>query len=199
MEWQQCTQCKILKPFSDFYRLHTLKDGHQSRCKKCDGLLKRKWRETHREQARNRAQVYRRLFRQRHPEEYRAYRKRWIAKHPETVKAQRQRYYRRHRESLRENKRQDWLALRKECLKAYGNQCVCCGIPDTIFLTIDHIDGKGNEHRRNLKQQGFGKTGIYKFLKSQGWPKTNYRILCWNCNHAVTYNRTCPHQVKVSV
>lgn len=37
---KQCNVCKQEKPLSDFYRSSTYKDGHQYRCKVCDGLAR---------------------------------------------------------------------------------------------------------------------------------------------------------------
>lgn len=68
-------------------------------------------------------------------------------------------------------------ALRLETIEAYGGRCVCCGEDWPMFLTIDHIDGDG------WLEKGKG-WHLYKRLKSQGWPKDKYQLLCFNCNSA---------------
>ena len=72
-----------------------------------------------------------------------------------------------------------------ECLTHYGNgklACIRCGYDDIRALSIDHIDGNGAEHRRDLAQRGkTGKT-LYKWLKDKGYPK-GYQTLCMNCQY----------------
>jgi len=56
-----------------------------------------------------------------------------------------------------------------------------CGFADIRALSIDHIDGGGNKHRRFL---GFGLFGagqkFYSWLKKEGYPE-GYQTLCMNC------------------
>jgi hypothetical protein len=62
-----------------------------------------------------------------------------------------------------------------------------------IFLTIDHPEQNGAEHRREIFGTSVGRAGerFYRWLKRGGWP-AGYRILCWNCQHA-TFRGGCPH------
>jgi len=68
--------------------------------------------------------------------------------------------------------------LKMEVINAYGGKCCLCGENHWEFLTIDHINGGGNKHR---KQVGSGAV-FYTLLKQLGWPKDEYRLLCANCN-----------------
>ena len=70
--------------------------------------------------------------------------------------------------------------LRAEALVRYGGQCVLCGETEPVFLTIDHINGGGNQHRRSVGRN-FGSGGFIRWLRRQGWPE-GYRTLCFNCN-----------------
>lgn len=71
---------------------------------------------------------------------------------------------------------------------AYGGPCCkCCGERTPEFLTIDHINGGGNHHRRT--EIG---TGIYRWLQMQGYP-AGYQVLCFNCNAGKGAGRECPH------
>ena len=79
--------------------------------------------------------------------------------------------------------------LRAQILSAYGGKCACCGEAEPDFLTLDHINGGGTEHRRQTN----GK--VYAQLRRQGFP-AGYRILCWNCNWAFAKNGSCPHQER---
>lgn len=40
-----CAVCKEIKPFESYYNSKTAKDGKGYRCKSCDDLARRKWRE----------------------------------------------------------------------------------------------------------------------------------------------------------
>ena len=82
--------------------------------------------------------------------------------------------------------------LKKEVHAQYGSVCKCCGISETIFLTVDHIEGGGNKHRTIV---GSG-TRFYVWLKKNGWPK-GFQILCFNCNFAKHIKGFCPHNSTV--
>jgi hypothetical protein len=82
--------------------------------------------------------------------------------------------------------------LRIEVLSYYSNSkvpfCKCCKTEFLPHLSIDHIDGKGNEHRKTLKSKDF-----YWWLKSKNFP-TGFQVLCMNCNWAKGVNHCCPCQ-----
>lgn len=106
---------------------------------------------------------------------------------------QRERYYLNH--DLNKAKRNSYqkkffAKLRREVISAYGGKCVCCGETEIGFLSIDHIDGNGAAHRREI---GLGNT-VYCWLKRHGFPKDNFRILCYNCNLARAHLGYCPHE-----
>lgn len=74
----------------------------------------------------------------------------------------------------------------------YGMECACCGEDaDLAFLTIDHIDGNGREHKR---QERIG--DMYAWLIRKGFPG-GFQTLCYNCNLGKYRNgNICPHQTK---
>lgn len=81
---------------------------------------------------------------------------------------------------------------RLEILNYYSNgamRCMCpgCTISTLEFLTIDHINGGGNIHRRQI-----GNGNVYSWLKRKGFP-TGFRVLCYNCNLALGHYGYCPH------
>jgi hypothetical protein len=108
--------------------------------------------------------------------------KKWRALNPEV-----------YREIRRQDGRKYRLMLRQRVLLAYGGEkprCACCGesIPD--FLAIDHIDGNGAKHRREIGGTG---TAFYAWLVRNNYPK-DFQILCNNCNIAKFRNGgVCPH------
>lgn len=88
--------------------------------------------------------------------------------------------------------------LRLETFAAYGAKCQCCGESNPGFLTIDHIDSRGGAHRKNVKNNyQAGGIGFYRWLRANGWPKDNLRLLCFNCNCGRHYRGrgTCPHHL----
>lgn len=96
------------------------------------------------------------------------------------------------RESAQRNgKRLRW-EQKLEFIAAYGGKCSCCGEREPAFLTVDHINGNGAEHRRTLGHMATG-VKFYSVLKRQGWPREAYRLLCFNCNSAIGIYGRCPH------
>lgn len=92
------------------------------------------------------------------------------------------------------------LNLKLEVLKTYGGKCTCCSETSIEFLTIDHIDGKGAEHRKSLgldcgsdEKTAAGHT-FYRWLKKNNFPTDNFQILCFNCNYAKHVYGVCPHK-----
>lgn len=94
--------------------------------------------------------------------------------------------------------------LKEDVFNAYGGfKCSCCGETQPMFLTIDHIDGKGAEHRRSMTEEGQNyrdATGYktYRWLERNGYPP-GFRVLCANCNHGAHRNGgICPHRSEGS-
>ncbi len=87
----------------------------------------------------------------------------------------------------------EWGARTKaECYAAYGNACSCCGERNPLFLSIDHINRDGYMHR---KTGALGGRTIYSWLRSRGYPKDGFRLLCMNCNTGREKNGgICPHE-----
>lgn len=86
--------------------------------------------------------------------------------------------------------------IRFEALVHYGGahpQCACCGEQHLEFLHLDHANGDGNEHRRQMKAAGCG--NVYSWLQRYDFPKTfKFRVLCGNCNFSLGAYGYCPHQ-----
>lgn len=68
--------------------------------------------------------------------------------------------------------------------------CACCGEQHVEFLALDHIDGDGNEERRELNAIG---AKFYRFLRQNHYPP-GLRVLCHNCNLARGFYGYCPHE-----
>lgn len=92
---------------------------------------------------------------------------------------------------------------RQRILAHYGNKCVCCGEDEPCFLAIDHIDGGGNEHRRQIGNNpshrcGSSSTQFVKWIEKNNFPNT-LQLLCHNCNMGKHLNcGICPHKARIS-
>mgnify|MGYP000921627588 CR=1 FL=1 len=86
---------------------------------------------------------------------------------------------------------------RSAVLDHYGRRCRCCGETNEAFLVIDHIDGGGNAHRRQLgKGKIAGSRLFYGWLHRNGFPP-GFQVLCHNCNFAKSHHPGgCPHQTR---
>jgi hypothetical protein len=81
--------------------------------------------------------------------------------------------------------------LRDAAFAAYGGpHCSCCGEHRVEFLTIDHVNGGGAEHRREI---GKSTRQLHLWLKRNNYPE-GFRILCVNCNFSIGIRGYCPHE-----
>lgn len=97
-------------------------------------------------------------------------------------------YGRSHNEQSRIRARRTRIREKQKVITAYGGKCNCCEEKEISFLSIDHIGGGGNTHRRQL---GGGGQKLYAFLRRNGYP-SGYQVLCYNCNFAKSTNKKCP-------
>jgi hypothetical protein len=81
-----------------------------------------------------------------------------------------------------------WFNLRKKALSAYGNKCQCCGERQENFLTFDHINNDGAEHRKRLTNTRGG--NILYWLINNNFPDS-IQILCYNCNCSRGFRGFC--------
>ncbi len=92
------------------------------------------------------------------------------------------------RDLINRNRRQ----IRIQAIQHYGGKCVCCGEKNLFFLSFDHIDGGGTQHR---KKSPLARNSLGKWLRINNYP-SNYQILCHNCNMGTHLNKgICPHKV----
>jgi hypothetical protein len=114
------------------------------------------------------------------------------------------------REKFRATQKRAQQSTRLEALQHYSKEvpkCACCGEQGIPFLTIDHINGDGAAHRREIgmaqgnveqverqKQKvSMGGNGFVYWLKKNNWPE-GFQVLCANCNFAKRSGAECPHQ-----
>jgi hypothetical protein len=180
-----CKICNKKKELSDYYSNHKTKDRLWTHCKNChkkiahEGYIRMK-KEIGDEEWKNRARISMR---------------RWRKNNIEKAREKSRFYYAKYREKYRENvKKSNWKITEDTILK-YGGECTCCNESNIMFLSLDHINGGGNKHRK--------KEGI-SFLA--GWAKKNnypdiLQVLCFNCNFGRETrggeNKICPHKIEV--
>ena len=134
-----------------------------------------------------------RKYYRKYMEEKKEYRRRYYKEHTEEERAYKHRYYLEHKEETRERDRKHELVypgdmkrranksrklLKEQVLTHYGGgklACIKCGFTDERALTIDHIDGNGNQHRKEVKRQN-----LYRWLRRADYPE-GFQTLCMNC------------------
>ena len=80
-------------------------------------------------------------------------------------------------------------AIRREVIQAYGGKCSCGGETRFEFLTLDHVDNDGAEHRREI---GESSNQLVLWAKRNKFPK-RLRCMCFNCNVSTYRYGACPH------
>jgi len=131
----------------------------------------------------------------------------WRAENPLAAKLHQRHHYQRWRDKHREESAR-WKrnnperdketqdkhrkALRQAVLAAYGSCCACCGETRQEFLSVDHTNGDGAKHRKELKSRAMAH--LYRYLRDQGFPKDRFRLLCYNCNMSRGHYGYCPHE-----
>ena len=98
------------------------------------------------------------------------------------------------RDRLPVNLRRSRQNLKVATMNQYGNKCICCGIDNIDLLAIDHVNGNGCKHRKELEIRGGG-SEMYKWLRDNNYPD-GYQILCHSCNFAKGTKLHCPHRQK---
>jgi len=181
-----CSRCKETKPTSDFCKDVRQKDGLDARCRTCHAESNaRSWRKA----------TVARKARQRGASA--SWQKRMIEsglclRCGNTPVHEQQRRCLPCQLAENTTKRKHRASLRAQALEQYGGaRCACCSETIEKFLTIDHINNDGAEHRRTLNDKG---ATIYRWLKKHNYPP-GYQVLCFNCNCGRQYNGgTCPHR-----
>ena len=144
----------------------------------------RAWRERHPDQNKEIKKENRRA----HRAQIRAYQNEYRRTHREETRALNKKYRDTHMVERREKRKQVRIDQRKIVFSHYGNVCACCGESHYEFLAIDHIDGRGYEHRKKV-----GPQRIAAWLIKNGFPE-GFRTLCHNCNMSRGLYGFCPHE-----
>lgn len=90
--------------------------------------------------------------------------------------------------------------LKIKVLSHYSNGYMCCafcGYSNPVALSIDHVEGDGAKHRRELRA---AHTHLYQWLVNSNFPK-GFQVLCMNCQYVKRHfrNETCGQRKKLPV
>jgi len=121
------------------------------------------------------------------------YKRQWDKAHRAEKAITSREWYRNNIEKGRATNLKSRRKIRKTVLEHYGGappSCACCGESETNFLAMDHMNGGGKQH---LKEIGGGGANFYFWLKKNGYPK-EFQVLCHNCNFAKGHYGNCPHE-----
>ncbi|KKM62454.1 hypothetical protein LCGC14_1521570 [marine sediment metagenome] len=71
-------------------------------------------------------------------------------------------------------------------IEFYGGKCLDCGIEDHEVLSLDHLGGGGQGHRKEVSHGRIEGRGVYhwvwKFVKNSETPPVKLELVCRNCN-----------------
>ena len=174
---KKCTICNQIKSLDNFHLRQRNEDGHTERCKQC---ARNAHRARYEFRLRARQCIYCGCDLNQTPNN--------SSKACAFCSSKKQRFTKRWKD-----------ALKSEVILAYGGKCSCtkCDNPSVNinFLTIDHPNNDGAEHRRSLNMNcGGGR--FYAWLKKNNYPP-EYQVLCFNCNCGKSVNGgICPHLNK---
>lgn len=209
---KQCSKCLEWKPATkEYFHIRTGSEQLRRQCIVCQHKSQAKWRAANPEKRKEDARAWNIKNKGRRKEENKAYREANREKIRETVRLRREQlsnegkeirrakireWNHKNRIRLREKAKNIRIMQRRECLEHYGGKCACCGEMRYEFLSIDHVNGGGNKHRKELAlSAGTTVSGIHMvlWLKKNGYPE-GFRVLCHNCNQAIGYYGACPHE-----
>lgn len=144
------------------------------------------WSQRNPEKVKEKGRVYRRKNRGR----LRAKHIAWSAANAEKVRADKARWQAANAEKTRASSVQYYRALRATMIDAYGGVCSCCGETEEIFLTLARTDDESGAGRPG---PGRMSAALLRQLRDAEWPRAGFRLLCRNCQHAVSMLGACPH------
>lgn len=148
-------------------------------CKKCRKEYNAEHHKRNKERIRKRKSVYQKIKRQ--DDAYRE-RKSLVSKA----------WYQKNKDRVMERNKERAIAKKKLVLDKYGNRCACCGEKEVKFLTLDHKNNNGSEHRKEI---GLTTAHLIGWIIRNNFPES-IQILCYNCNCSKGHHGECPHETK---
>lgn len=164
---RKCSGCKKTKSDDQFRDYPQRPSGKDNYCRECRRERNRRYYHDHHKAQIARAKTYRDSNR-------------------ELVNLRNRERHHKNPELFRERSRKTNAELRRRVFDHYGWKCKCCGEAQPEFLTIDHINGGGSKHIREVGS-------FYRWLIKNSFPE-GFQSLCYNCNCAKGKIGICPHQ-----
>ncbi len=163
MVTKTCDNCKEKLPTIAFGKNRFKPDGLQSICKTCKKDIDKKYHECNKDKIKTKKR------------EYYLKNKAYIVKKSSNYSVA-------NREKCRVWSTRAKNKLKAEVFARYCNGDVkcTCGQDNIDLLTIDHVNGGGNKHRKEMgiKTAGYA---FYRWLYKNSYPE-GFQVLCWNCN-----------------
>lgn len=147
--------------------------------------LQQRWRDEHREKV-NESSKQHYLNRK---EKKLAWGKKYYQENIDWIAPRNQKYRDSHKEETNLYHKNKNRNLKIEAFNLLGGcRCAICGDENLDHLTIDHIDGKGGQYRKN-NEQTHGVRHIHRAIIKGSLTEVelkNLRVLCWNHNSSRT-------------
>ncbi len=142
---------------------YSLNSPTQKYCASCGIIIKKEYQKS------LKYKEYQNEYRKSHKEDQ----KKYYEKHKEERSEKGKEYYQGHKEERKENN----LKIKKRIISHYSNgkmKCAKCGFSDLRALSLDHINGDGYKHSKNIRR------GLYRWCINNNFPNM-FQVLCMNC------------------
>ena len=131
---------------------------------------------------------YHRNYRLTHPDKWRNAANKFYRQNKKQIIDARKRERHEHPEIIKRRNHARRVKQRIQIFTHYGMFCKCCGENHFEFLTVHHINGGGNKHRKQI-----GSGNLYWWIIKNNYPK-EFQTLCQNCNLSKGAFGYCPHE-----
>jgi len=123
------------------------------------------------------------------PDLRREYNRKYNENNKTKISISKRKYYNTNREDILSRHSLRNARRKHTIITHYGGLCECCGEHRVEFLCIDHTEGGGNKHRKEVSSG----TPMYKWIIKNNFPNI-FRVLCHNCNMSLGAYGYCPHK-----
>lgn len=130
-------------------------------------------------------------WRKAHPESFKRVQDRW--EHSPKRLAYMAKWRKDNCQKIADLQRKRLLGYKRRIVDAYGGCCACCKEREITFLTVEHLQKNGMDHRKIVASGN-----LYLYLIKNNFPKEGLCILCMNCNWAERNGWPCPHKKNPS-
>jgi len=165
-----CRECGVELTDESWYVSD--KKRHDYICKKCRYKYTKEWQQNNRDK-------------------HNQFSKKWQQNNRDKYNQSQREWHHNNRDKQNQLRKEERRQLRDEVIDAYGGKCTCCDETRREYLTIDHTNGGGNKHRREIGATS--SDDLYRWLKQNNYPK-GFQVLCFNCNCGKRNYSVCPHK-----